>query len=103
MTDAYGSLRFLAIFSASLLFILLHSGAIPPAVVKTRGLNKSVTIDYVNYCLKIWHLHQQNEQQVFLIGVSHCLHQCTCVLFCVNCCNNVGHDNECFHILAGTL
>ena len=37
MTDVYGSLRFSAIFSASLLFTLLHSGAIPPVVVKTRG------------------------------------------------------------------
>ena len=32
MTDAYGSLRFTAIFSASLLLTLLHSGAIPPLV-----------------------------------------------------------------------
>jgi len=37
MTDVYGSLRFSAIISASLLFTLLHSGAIPPVVVKTRG------------------------------------------------------------------
>ena len=37
MTDAYGSLRFSAIFSASFLFTLLHSGAIPPVVVKTQG------------------------------------------------------------------
>jgi len=40
MTDAFGSLRFSAIFSASLLFALLHSGAIPPVVVKTRRLNE---------------------------------------------------------------
>jgi len=38
MTDAYGSLRFSAIFSASLLFTLLHSGAIPAVVVKTKGI-----------------------------------------------------------------
>jgi len=43
MTDAYGSLRFSAIFSASLLFTLLHSGAIPP-VVKTRGLNEDFSM-----------------------------------------------------------
>ena len=41
MTDAYGPLRFSAIFSASLLFTLLHSGAIPP-LVKTRGLNEDL-------------------------------------------------------------
>jgi len=40
MTDACGSLRFSAVYSASLLFTLLHSGAIPPVVVKTRGLNE---------------------------------------------------------------
>jgi len=39
MTDAYGSLRFSAIFSASLLFTLLHSGAIPPVVMMTRGFS----------------------------------------------------------------
>ena len=45
MTDAYGSLRFSAIFSASLLFTLLHdSGAIPPVVVKTRGLNEDFSM-----------------------------------------------------------
>jgi len=44
MTDAYGSLRFSAIFSASLLFTLLHSGAIPPVVVKTRGLNEDFSL-----------------------------------------------------------
>ena len=44
MTDAYGCLRFSAIFSASLLFTLLHSGAIPPVVVKTRGLNEDFSI-----------------------------------------------------------
>jgi len=41
MTDAYGSLRFSAIFSASLL--LTHSGAIPP-LVKTQGLNEDLSI-----------------------------------------------------------
>jgi len=40
MTDAYGSLHFSAIFSTSLLLTLLHSGAIPTLVVKTRGLNE---------------------------------------------------------------
>jgi len=44
MTDACGSLRFSAIFSASLLFTLLHSGAIPPVVVKTRGLNEDFSM-----------------------------------------------------------
>jgi len=46
MTDAYGPLRFSAVFSASLLFtiILLHSGAIPPVVVKTRGLNEDFSM-----------------------------------------------------------
>jgi len=44
MTDAYDSLHFSAIFSASLLLILLHSGAIPPLVVKTRGLNEDFSI-----------------------------------------------------------
>ena len=42
--DAYGCLRFSAIFSASLLFTLLHSGAIPPVVVKTRGLNEDFSM-----------------------------------------------------------
>jgi len=44
ITDAYSYLRFPAIFSASLLFTLLHSGAIPPVVVKTRGLNEDFSI-----------------------------------------------------------
>jgi len=44
VTDAYGSLRFSAIFSASLLFTLLHSGAILPVVVKTRGLNEDFSM-----------------------------------------------------------
>jgi len=44
MTNAYGSLRFSAIFSASLLFTLLHSGAIPQVVVKTRGLNEDFSM-----------------------------------------------------------
>ena len=44
MTDACGSLRFSAIVSASLLFTLLHSGAIPPVVVKTRGLNEDFSM-----------------------------------------------------------
>ena len=51
MTDAYGSLRFSAIFSASLLFTLLHSGAIPPVVVKTRGLNEDF---FVNHSLVVF-------------------------------------------------
>jgi len=39
MTDAYayGFLHFSAIFSASLLLTLMHSDAMPPLVVKTRG------------------------------------------------------------------
>ena len=51
MTDAYGSLHFSGIFSASLLFTFLHSGVIPPVVVKTRGLNKdfSMSITVCNY------------------------------------------------------
>ena len=44
MTDAYSSLRFSAIFSASLLFTLLHSGAIPSVVVKTKGLNEDFSM-----------------------------------------------------------
>ena len=44
ITDAYSSLRFLAIFSASFLFTLLHYGAIPPVVVKTRGLNEDFSM-----------------------------------------------------------
>jgi len=40
MTDAYGSICFSANFSASLLFTLVHSGAITPLVVKTKGLNE---------------------------------------------------------------
>jgi len=39
MTDAYGYLRFSGIFSASLLLTLVHSGDIPPLVVKAKGLN----------------------------------------------------------------
>jgi len=52
MTDAYGSMRFLAMFSASLLLTLIHSSAIPPLVVKTRGLNEefSVSITFWLYC-----------------------------------------------------
>jgi len=44
MTDAYGSLCFSAIFSASLLLTLLHSRAIPLVVVKTRGLNEDFSM-----------------------------------------------------------
>ena len=44
MTDAYGSLRSSAIFSASVLFTLLHSGDISPVVVKTRGLNEDFSM-----------------------------------------------------------
>jgi len=51
MTDTYGSLRFSAIFSASLLLTLLHSGSIFPFVVKTRGLNEDFS--YVNYSLVV--------------------------------------------------
>ena len=40
----HGSLRFLAIFSASLLFTLLHSGAVLPVVVKTRGFNEDFSM-----------------------------------------------------------
>jgi len=32
-------------FSASYLFTLLHSGAIPPLVVKTRGLNEDYLVE----------------------------------------------------------
>ena len=35
---------FFSYFSASLLFTLLHSGAIPPVVVKTRGLNEDFSM-----------------------------------------------------------
>ena len=55
MTDAHGSLCFSVIFSASLLFTitLLHSGAISPVVVKTRGLNEdfSMSITLWLYCI----------------------------------------------------
>jgi len=44
MTDAYGSLHFSAIFSASLLLTLLHSGAIPPVAVRTKGLNEDFSM-----------------------------------------------------------
>jgi len=44
MTDAYGSLSFSTIFSASLLLTLLHSGAIPLVVVKTTGLNEDFSM-----------------------------------------------------------
>jgi len=44
ITDAYDLLCFSAIFSASLLLTLLHSGAIPPLVVKTRGLNEDFSM-----------------------------------------------------------
>ena len=44
MTDAYGSLWFSAIFSASLLLTPLHFGAIPPLVVKTRELNEEFSM-----------------------------------------------------------
>ena len=47
MTDAYGSMRFSAIFSASLLFNLLHSGAIPLVAVKTRGLNEDFLVSII--------------------------------------------------------
>jgi len=39
LTDACGSLCFSAIFSAGLLLNLVHSGATPPFVLQTRGLN----------------------------------------------------------------
>jgi len=39
MTDVYGSLHSLAIFSASLLLTLMHSGDILAFVVKTKELN----------------------------------------------------------------
>jgi len=45
-----GSLCFPAIFSASLLLTLLHSGAILPLVVKTRGLSK----DFSNVNHSVW-------------------------------------------------
>jgi len=44
MTDAYGSMRFSAIVSASLLLTLLYSGAIPLVVVKTKGLNEDFSM-----------------------------------------------------------
>jgi len=64
MTDAYGSLRFSAIFknfSASLLFTLLHSGAIPPVVVKTSGLNEDFSMSitfwlYLSFCSSPFHV-----------------------------------------------
>jgi len=43
-TDAYSSLRFSAIFFASLLLTLLHSGAISSPVLKTRGVNENLSI-----------------------------------------------------------
>jgi len=53
MTDAYGSSRFSAIFSASLLFTLtlLHSGAVPPVVVKTSGLNEHFSMSVTHWLL----------------------------------------------------
>ena len=58
MTDAYGNLCFSSVFSASLLFTLLHSGAIPPVVAKTRGLNEdfSMSITLVVFILLIFML-----------------------------------------------
>jgi len=53
MTDAYGSLCFSAIFYPSLLFTLLHSGAILPVVVMTRGLNEDFS-NYVNHSLVVY-------------------------------------------------
>ena len=44
MTDACGSLRFSAILSAS------HSGAFPPIVVKTRGLNEDFIMSITLGC-----------------------------------------------------
>ena len=65
MTDAYGSLRFSAIFSASLLLTLLHSGAIPPLVVKTRGLNEDFSLSitvwlYLTVRQDMWSLCQRS-------------------------------------------
>jgi len=40
MINAYGSLHFSAIFSASLLLTLVHYGAVPPLVVKAKGMNE---------------------------------------------------------------
>ena len=55
MTDAYGSLHFSAIFSDSLLFTLLHSGATLTVVVKTttRGLNKDFSMS-INHSLVVF-------------------------------------------------
>ena len=47
MTDTYGSLHFLAIFSANLLLTLLHSGAIFPLVA--RGLNEDFSMSIALY------------------------------------------------------
>jgi len=41
MTNAFGSVCFSVIFSASLLLTLAYSSAIPPLVMKTRELNEN--------------------------------------------------------------
>jgi len=48
-------LRFSAIFSASLfLLTLMHAGAIPPLVVKTRGFNKDFSINTQEMRRVLW-------------------------------------------------
>jgi len=59
MTDAYGSLRFSAIFSASLLLPLLHSCAIPPCC----NLNVVHLLPKCLYKVQIW-----RRQTFFLPG-----------------------------------
>ena len=59
ITDAYGSLHFSAIFSASILFTLLHSGAIPPIVMKTRSLNEDFSIS-----ITLWLYFSLRERDV---------------------------------------
>ena len=67
-TDAYGSLRFSASFSASLLLTLLHSGAIPPLVVKTRGLNEDFSMSITLWLhLSFFSLHVVDRS---LLGTS---------------------------------
>jgi len=51
MTDAYDFLRFSAIFSASLLFTLLHSGA-PSSCCEDKGIEWRLL--YVNHSLIVF-------------------------------------------------
>jgi len=79
MTDAYGSLRFSAIFSASLLFTLVHSGVIPPVVVKTRGLNEDFSMS-----ITLW-LYINRHLMIFSVGVEQIVFSCTRTLPTCTC------------------